>query len=73
MFMSRGAGNRPFPSSLQPLFQSYEDQFSFILKLELITIKKNSHLYRLSLKERQELGNGLLDVHSLDNYYEVSH
>ena len=44
--------NRPFPSSLQPLFQSeaksevlcYEDQFSFILKVELIAITKISHL-----------------------------
>ena len=43
---------RPFPSSPQPPFQSeakcevffYENQFSFILKLELITIKKISHL-----------------------------
>ena len=43
--------NRPFPSSTQPPFQSeakcelcYENQFLFILKLELITITKISHL-----------------------------
>ena len=43
--------NRPFPSSYQPPFQSeakckdcYENQFSFILKLELITMTKISHL-----------------------------
>ena len=42
---------RPFPSSPQPPFQSeamceacYENQFSFILKLELIIIIKVSHL-----------------------------
>jgi len=51
------ACNRPFPSSSQPPFQSeakcevlcYENQFSFILKLELIIITKNFAL-RLALK-----------------------
>ena len=43
--------NRPFPSSPQPPFQSeakcevcHENQFLFILKLELITITKITHL-----------------------------
>ena len=43
--------NRPFPSLPQPPFQSeaksevcYKNQFSFTLKLELITITKISHL-----------------------------
>ena len=43
---------KPFPSSPQPPFQSeanckvfvMKNQFSFILKLELITITKISHL-----------------------------
>ena len=43
--------NTPFPSSPQPPFESnakckvcYENQFSLIMKLELITITKTSHL-----------------------------
>ena len=44
--------NRPFPSSPQPPFQSeancevfvMNDQFLFILKLEVITITRISHL-----------------------------
>ena len=39
--------NRPFQTSSQPPFQSEAkcgDQFSFILKLELITITKITHL-----------------------------
>ena len=45
--------NRPFPSSPHPPFQSEakcENQFSFILKLQLIIITKISHLVRLALK-----------------------
>ena len=46
------ASNRPFPSSPPPPFQSeakcevfvMKNQFSFILKLDLITITKISHL-----------------------------
>ena len=43
--------NRPFPSSPEPPFQSeakwevcYENQFSFILKVELIILTKISYL-----------------------------
>ena len=56
----------PFPSSSQPPFQSeakcefcYENQFSFILKLELIIITKISHLDSLWKRDWGELGNGL--------------
>ena len=56
--------NRPFLSS--PPFQSeakcevfYENQFSFILKFDLITITKISHLDSLGRRDLGELGNGL--------------
>ena len=62
--------NRPFQSSPQPLFQSEakcevccENQFSFILKLELIIITKVSHLDSLWKRDWGELGNGLFAVH----------
>jgi len=58
--------NRPFPSSTQPSFESkakckvcYENQFSFIMKLELITITKISHLDSPWKRDCRELGNGL--------------
>ena len=61
--------NRPFPSSSQPPFQSeakcevcYENQFSFILKLELIIITKISHLDSLWKRDWGELGNGLFST-----------
>ena len=53
---------RPFPSSIQPLFQgesTWEDQFSFILKLELIAITKISLLDSFWNRDWVELGNGL--------------
>ena len=40
----------------------YENQFLFILKLELITITKISHLDSLWKREWRELGNGLFGV-----------
>ena len=40
--------------------KSYENHFSFILKLELITITKISHLDPLWKRDWGELGNGLL-------------
>ena len=59
--------NRPFPISPQSPFQSkakcevcYENQFSFILKLELIIITKVLHLDSLWKRDWGELGNGLL-------------
>ena len=40
----------------------YENQFSFILKLELITITKVSHLDSLLRRDLGELGNGLFST-----------
>ena len=59
---------KPFPSSLEPLFQSeskcevFEMKMSFSLmwKAELITITKLSHLDSLWNWGSSELGNGLL-------------
>ena len=49
---------RPFPSSPQPPFQSeakcevcYKNQLSFILKMELITVTKISHLDSLGKRD----------------------
>ena len=64
------ARDRPLPNSPQPPFQSeakcevcYENQFSFILKLELITITKISHLDSKKL-ERETKGNSEMAYNS---------
>ena len=62
-----GFGNRPFLSSLEPLFQTesvqslcIENEFSFIWKAELIIITKC--LYFEQDRGSGELGNGLLSI-----------
>ena len=62
-YFDQSLQNRPFPSSSQPPFQSEakcKNQFSFKLKLELITITKISHLDSFWKRDWGELGNGLL-------------
>ena len=47
--------------------RSHEYRFSFMLKIELITITKMSHLLRLTLKKvLRKLGNGLFFVGCTD-------
>ena len=53
-FTSTSISSRVYVRSL-----CYEYQFSFILKLEIITITKISHLDSLWKRDRGELGNGL--------------